>query len=104
MCAGRDPLTARGQPLGRQRLALFSVRGVERRDGALRPGPGGPGRKDLRHPRVGMLSFSHAVFHPSEAAEQRLVMYTPLPENDTPAKLAMLLEESADGDQARRPR
>lgn len=53
------------------------------------------GRKDLRHPRAGMLSFSHAVFHPSEAAEQRLILYTPLPDNDTPAKLAALLEEHA---------
>ncbi|HTW41444.1 MAG TPA: helix-turn-helix transcriptional regulator [Solirubrobacteraceae bacterium] len=53
------------------------------------------GRKDLRHPAAGMLSFSHAVFHPSEAAEQRLVLYTPLPDNDTPAKLAALLQERA---------
>jgi hypothetical protein len=40
-----------------------------------------------------MLSFSHAVFHPSEHSEQRLVLYSPLPDNDTPAKLAALLEE-----------
>ncbi|HYB22525.1 MAG TPA: helix-turn-helix transcriptional regulator [Solirubrobacteraceae bacterium] len=49
-------------------------------------------RKDMRHPLAGMLSFSHAVFHPSEAPEQRLILYTPLPDNDTPAKLAGLLE------------
>jgi len=52
----------------------------------------GEGRKDLRHPTAGMLSFSHAVFHPSEHSEQRLVLYSPLPDNDTPAKLAALLE------------
>jgi len=51
----------------------------------------GGGRKDLRHPQAGMLSFSHAVFHPSEAVQQRLVLYTPLPDHDTPAKLAALL-------------
>jgi transcriptional regulator with XRE-family HTH domain len=55
----------------------------------------GPGRKDLRHPLVGMLSFSHAVFHPSEAVEQRLILYTPLPDHDTPAKLAGLLADRA---------
>jgi transcriptional regulator with XRE-family HTH domain len=52
----------------------------------------GEGRKDLCHPIAGALSFSHAVFHPAEASEQRLVLYTPLPDNDTPAKLAELLQ------------
>jgi transcriptional regulator with XRE-family HTH domain len=53
----------------------------------------GEGRKDLRHPLVGMLSFSHAVFHPTEETEQRLVLYSPLPENDTAEKLAQLMSE-----------
>ena len=53
---------------------------------------GGEGRKELRHPVAGMLAFSHAVFHPAEALEQRLVLYSPLPEHDTPAKLARLLD------------
>jgi transcriptional regulator with XRE-family HTH domain len=57
----------------------------------------GEGRKDVRHPSAGMLSFCHAVFHPAEAGEQRLVLYTPLPDNDTPAKLAALLAERAAG-------
>ncbi len=51
----------------------------------------GEGRKDLRHPTAGMLSFSHAVFHPAEFSEQRLILYSPLPDHDTPAKLAALL-------------
>ena len=38
------------------------------------------------------MVFEHAVFNPSEAPEQRLVLYTPMPEQDTPAKLARLLE------------
>jgi hypothetical protein len=33
-------LGARGRPLGRQRLTLISARGVERREGALRPTSG----------------------------------------------------------------
>jgi transcriptional regulator with XRE-family HTH domain len=52
----------------------------------------GEGRKELRHPVAGTMVFSHAVFHPSEAPEQRLVLYTPLPDHDTPAKLAALLD------------
>jgi transcriptional regulator with XRE-family HTH domain len=55
----------------------------------------GEGRKDLRHPVVGMLSFSHAVFHPAEFSEQRLILYTPLPDHDTQTKLERLLEEKA---------
>jgi transcriptional regulator with XRE-family HTH domain len=55
----------------------------------------GEGRKDLRHPTAGTLSFSHAVFHPAECTEQRLVLYSPLPDNDTPAKLARLIENHA---------
>src|SRR5215216_7861501 len=53
---------------------------------------GGEGRKELRHPEVGMLAFEHAVFHPTELPEQRLILYSPLPDHDTPAKLARLLD------------
>jgi hypothetical protein len=31
------------------------------------------------------------VLNPTEAPEHRLVLYSPLPEDDTPAKLAALL-------------
>lgn len=55
----------------------------------------GEGRKDVEHPRAGRLVFEHAVFHPSEAPGQRMILYSPLPEQDTPAKLAELL---GDGD------
>jgi transcriptional regulator with XRE-family HTH domain len=51
----------------------------------------GEGRKDLRHPVAGLMSFSHAVFHPAEKLEQRLILYTPLPENDTAEKLEQLM-------------
>jgi hypothetical protein len=54
----------------------------------------GEGRKDLRHPIAGMMSFSHAVFHPAELLEQRLILYSPLPDHDTPAKLAALMAGS----------
>jgi PAS domain-containing protein len=52
----------------------------------------GEGRKELNHSLVGRLSFAHAVFHHGERTEQRLVVYSPMCEHDTQAKLAQLLE------------
>ncbi len=57
---------------------------------------GSGGRKDVVHPDVGPMSFEHAVLHPGEAPDQRLVLYSPLPDHDTPAKLAQLIEGTAD--------
>ncbi len=51
----------------------------------------GEGRKTIIHPVVGTLVFEHAVFNPQEAPEQRLILYSPMPDEDTPAKLARLL-------------
>jgi transcriptional regulator with XRE-family HTH domain len=51
----------------------------------------GEGRKLIEHPVVGRMVFEHAVFNPQEAPEQRLILYSPLPDHDTPAKLAQLL-------------
>jgi transcriptional regulator with XRE-family HTH domain len=51
----------------------------------------GTGRKTLKHPEVGLLVFEHALFKPAEEPEQRLALFSPLPEEDTPAKLARLL-------------
>jgi transcriptional regulator with XRE-family HTH domain len=51
----------------------------------------GVGRKEINHPVAGRLLFEHALFNPAEAPDQRLVLYSPLPEEDTPAKLAALL-------------
>jgi hypothetical protein len=56
---------------------------------------GGEGRKEINHPLVGKLVFEHAVFRHAEVSEQRLVLYSPLAEEDTPAKLAQLLEAPA---------
>jgi hypothetical protein len=51
----------------------------------------GEGRKTILHPEAGPLVFEHAVFNPQDAPEQRLILYSPLPDEDTPAKLAQLL-------------
>ncbi len=51
----------------------------------------GEGRKTLMHPSVGKLVFEHAVFHPQDEPEQRLIMYSPTDECGTREKLAELL-------------
>jgi transcriptional regulator with XRE-family HTH domain len=54
----------------------------------------GVGRKVLRHPVAGKLVFEHAVFRLQETPDRRLILYSSLPLDDTPRKLAELL---ADG-------
>ena len=51
----------------------------------------GAGRKEIIHPVVGRMVFEHAVFNPEESPEQRLILYSSLPDEDTPGKLARLL-------------
>ena len=41
---------------------------------------------------VGTLVFEHAVFHPAHERDQRLVLFSPLAEADTVAKLTRLVE------------
>jgi transcriptional regulator with XRE-family HTH domain len=55
----------------------------------------GEGRKQIQHPTAGRMVFEHAVFHPVEASEQRLILYSPLPEHGTAAKLAKLIATMA---------
>ncbi len=52
---------------------------------------GGEGRKEVHHPVEGLMVFEHAVFRPQQALDQRLVLYSPRQEHDTPAKLARLM-------------
>jgi len=51
----------------------------------------GAGRRTIVHPLVGTMVFEHAVLQPQDAPDQRMVLYTPLPDDDTPSKLASLL-------------
>ncbi len=51
----------------------------------------GEGRKTLMHPKAGKLVFEHAVFHPQDEPEQRLILYSPTDECGTREKLAELL-------------
>jgi transcriptional regulator with XRE-family HTH domain len=56
----------------------------------------GEGRKEMHHPIGGKLVFEHAVFHPVEASEQRLTLYSPVPDTGTAEKLAELLRTDAE--------
>ncbi|HET7553481.1 MAG TPA: helix-turn-helix transcriptional regulator [Gemmatimonadaceae bacterium] len=52
---------------------------------------GRPGcRKEIMHPDAGRLVFEHNTLIPNDARGIRIVFYTPLDEDDTPAKLAEL--------------
>jgi transcriptional regulator with XRE-family HTH domain len=51
----------------------------------------GEGRKEINHPVAGKLFFEHAMFRHGENPEHRLLLYSPLPDGDTPAKLERLL-------------
>jgi transcriptional regulator with XRE-family HTH domain len=55
----------------------------------------GSGRKELVHPEAGRLIFEHAVFHPTDEPEQRLILYTPVPGTGTAEKLEALCAELA---------
>jgi transcriptional regulator with XRE-family HTH domain len=56
---------------------------------------GGEGRKEIHHPEEGLMVFEMAVFNPQEAPDQRVVLYSPVPDEDTPAKLARLMGASS---------
>ena len=53
------------------------------------------GRKELRHAEAGSLIFEHAVFHPVDEPEQRLILYTPVPGTGTAEKLEQLCAAEA---------
>jgi hypothetical protein len=54
----------------------------------------GHGRKEIRHPIVGTLLFEHAVFHPTDYQDQRLILYSPVPETGTVEKLGELISDA----------
>jgi hypothetical protein len=59
------------------------------------------GRKELVHPSVGRMVFEHSAFYPAAAPNARLVLYSPLDELDTPAKLDRLIAARAAGRRSR---
>ncbi|MFC4907690.1 helix-turn-helix transcriptional regulator [Actinomadura gamaensis] len=57
------------------------------------------GAKNLRHPALGVLTFSYENLQPAGEHRQRLVVLTPVPDGPTEAALH-LLASWADGDRA----
>jgi transcriptional regulator with XRE-family HTH domain len=56
----------------------------------------GEGTKTIEHPAAGSMIFEHAVFHPVEAPEQRMTLYSPVADSGTAEKLAELLESEGE--------
>jgi hypothetical protein len=56
----------------------------------------GQGRKQIRHPDVGELLFEHAVFHPTDSPDQRLILYSPVPRSGTAEKLEQLIDSATE--------
>ncbi len=49
-------------------------------------------RKDIEHPLVGCLMFEHTTLQVPTTPELKVMIYTPLPETDTLAKLQQLMD------------
>ncbi|GER90359.1 transcriptional regulator [Dictyobacter vulcani] len=49
-------------------------------------------QKDMEHPLVGRLMFEHTTLQVPTAPELKVMIYTPLPETDTLAKLQQLMD------------
>jgi transcriptional regulator with XRE-family HTH domain len=53
------------------------------------------GVKHVRHPVAGTMAFEHMSFSIDDGSDMRLVVYTPLAQENTVAKLASLIEAGA---------
>lgn len=50
------------------------------------------GVKHVRHPMVGLMAFEHMSLSIDDGSDMRLIVYTPLAEQNSIAKLQRLLE------------
>ncbi|MGP0061894.1 MAG: helix-turn-helix transcriptional regulator [Beijerinckiaceae bacterium] len=53
------------------------------------------GLKRLKHPTVGTMAFEHMSFAIDDGSDMKLIVYTPLPQENTIAKLNRLLQDHA---------
>lgn len=53
------------------------------------------GVKAIRHASAGAMTFEHMSFSIDDGSDMKLIVYTPLAENDTPAKMTALLDGAA---------
>ncbi len=61
----------------------------------------GEGRKTVEHPVVGRLEFEHALFKHGDSPDHRLVLYSPLQDGESPARLERLLTAAREGEPER---
>ena len=54
------------------------------------------GVKKIRHPVAGAMAFEHMTLSIDDGSDMKLIVYTPLAQEDSVAKMARLLEDSAD--------
>lgn len=54
------------------------------------------GHKTYHHPQLGNMMFEYITFQALDAPDLKVIVFTPLDEADTPAKLARLLSEKAN--------
>lgn len=52
---------------------------------------GPEGKKVLNHPQVGYLAFEHLIFQVYDAPDLKVIVYTPIDEGETVAKIRQLL-------------
>ena len=50
------------------------------------------GLKAIRHPAAGAMTFEHMSFSIDDGSDMKLIVYTPLAEDDTVAKMTALLD------------
>ena len=53
------------------------------------------GIKKMRHPKAGAMTFEHMSFSIDDGSDMKLVVYTPLPAENSVAKLEGLMREDA---------
>jgi transcriptional regulator with XRE-family HTH domain len=63
---------------------------------------GPEGKKVLNHPQAGYLSFEHLMFQMYDEPDLKVIVYTPLNEGDTAAKIRQLLVYRHTSAEARR--
>ena len=59
------------------------------------------GVKKIRHPVAGAMTFEHMSLSIDDGSDMKLIIYTPLAENDTVAKMTALLEDAGEATSSR---
>jgi hypothetical protein len=63
---------------------------------------GPEGKKVLNHPQAGYLAFEHLMFQMYDEPDLKVIVYTPINEGETAAKIRQLLVYRRDSAESRR--